>query len=286
VQVISTASASLPSTPAKPLFTQTVGGTDQIQAESYLKGIAGSKLLTDISVQIHVPVGAVPAGILATAANEHADIIVLGSRGHTGIRRWWMLGSVSAKVARFAVIPVLVLREGGPVPKERRPGERPLRVLVRLDGSDAAKAALEPAAYLTAALATPGKGALHLVYVVQPARNSGVTRAEQNLAREYLAATVRHLYERSENSAIADLNLEITSSVIIHDEIDQGITNIAENGGKSEGNEVLEGYDLIAMTTYGSSGPQPWVGSIIERVLHITRLPLLVVRPGEEHREG
>src|ERR1700733_11320264 len=93
VQVISTAFASLPSTPAKPLLTQTVGGTDQTQVESYLRALVESELLSGIPVQTHVAIGAIPASILAIAANERADIIVMCGHGHTGIRGWWMWGS-------------------------------------------------------------------------------------------------------------------------------------------------------------------------------------------------
>src|SRR5256885_10911425 len=71
-------------------------------------------------------------------------------------------------------LPLLVLREGGSVPEERHPGEQPLRVLVPLDGSDYARAALVPAAYLAAALAVPGQGALHLTHIVQPAHEARV----------------------------------------------------------------------------------------------------------------
>jgi nucleotide-binding universal stress UspA family protein len=99
------------------------------------------------------------------------------------------------------------------------------------------------------------------------------------MAREYLAEMVRHLREGSENPAIANLNLEFSSSVIIDDEIEQGITGVAENGGMSEGNEIFEGCDVIAMTTYGSGGLQSWIGTVVERVLSTTRLPLLIVRP-------
>ena len=55
---------------------------------------------------------------------------------------------------------------------------------------------------------------------------------------------------------------------------------VAENGGDDEGAEVFGGCDAIAMTTQGYSGPQPWVGSVAERVLETSRLPLLFVRPG------
>src|SRR5439155_224419 len=165
--------------------------------------------------------------------------------GYTGVRHWWMVGSVAAKVARFAQVPVLVLREGGSVPEERHAGERPLRVLVPLDGSDYARAALVPAAYLAAALAVPGQGALHLTHIVQPAHEARVptrtaratartaqdTQTALNMAREYLAATVQQIRDRSRVSGIADLNLELTSSVTTDDDIAQGIIRVAENGG-------------------------------------------------------
>lgn len=73
----------------------------------------------------------------------------------------------------------------------------------------------------------------------------------------------------------------LTASVIVDDDIAQGILRVAENGGDGEGTEVFGGCDAIAMTTQGYSGPQPWVGSVTERVLETTHLPLLCVRPGE-----
>ena len=81
-------------------------------------------------------------------------------------------------------------------------------------------------------------------------------------------------------AGIVDLNLELTSSVTTDDDIAQGIIRVAENGGDDEGAEVFGGCDAIAMTTQGYSGPQPWVGSVAERVLETSRLPLLFVRPG------
>lgn len=288
VRVVSTAPASLPSASAKPILVQTVGETDRNLAESYLRGVAESDLLASISVQIQVPVGLVAPSILSVAADKHVDIIVICSHGYTGVRRWWMVGSVAGKVTRFAEVPVLVLREGGPVPESRHPGEPPVRILVPLDGSDEAKAALVPAAYLAATLAAPGQGALHLLHVVQPAHDAKVTtktartaqnaQADLNMAREYLDATIRHIRE---NPAIANLNLVLTSSVTIDDDVAQGIVRVAENGVDDEGDELFGGCDAIALTTHGYGGRQQWVGSVTERVLETSRLPLLTVRPGE-----
>ena len=287
VRVLSTEPARLPSAPGKPNLVQTIGQADRALAESYLAGVAESELLTGIPVQTYVPVGLISPSILTMAAEKHADIIVMCSHGYTGVKRWWMMGSVAAKVARFADIPVLVLREGGSVPEERHPGERPLRVLVPLDGSDYARAALVPAAYLAAALAAPGRGALHLTHIVQPTNEGKAARATQNtqallnMAKEYLEATIHYLREGSLDPGIVNLNLEFTSSVIVDDEIAQGILRVAEDGGNGEGVGVFGGCDAIAMTTQGYSGLQRWVGSVTERVLHTSRLPLFIVRPGD-----
>ena len=293
VRVVSTEPATLPSVPSKPNLIQTVGEADRMLAESYLAGWASSDLLRGLSVQVQVPVGLIPPSIIAVATENHADIIVMCSHGYTGVKHWWMLGSVAAKIARFAQIPVMILREGGPVPEERHPGERPLRVLVPLDGSDYAKAALVPAAYLAAAMAAPGQGALHLTHIVQPAhegrgpartarstaRGAQSTQTALNMAREYLKATIQQIRDGSLDKGITDLDLEFTFTVTVDDDIAQGIIRIAENGGDGEGDEVFGGCDAIAMTTQGYSGPQPWVGSVTERVLEISRLPLMCVRP-------
>ena len=44
--------------------------------------------------------------------------------------------------------------------------------------------------------------------------------------------------------------------------------------------EGFRGCDAIALATHGRSGPARWVmGSVTERVLGTTTLPLLIVRP-------
>lgn len=48
--------------------------------------------------------------ILAVADSENADLIVVGSHGRTGFKRW-VLGSVSDAVVRQSERPVLVVRQ-------------------------------------------------------------------------------------------------------------------------------------------------------------------------------
>ena len=288
VRVLSTATASMPTAPARPLLIQSVTEVDRIQAESYLRGVADSEPLTGLSVQTEVPVGLVSPSLLTTAAVKHADIIVMCSHGYTRVKNW-MMGSVAAKVARYSQVPVLVLRDGGPtlVPQERHSVEDQMRVIVPLDGSDSARAAIGPAAHLAAALAAPGGAVLHLLHVVQSGyemsaanrtmRTARNTQADSNMAKEYLDATIRQLRDGSMDNSLSNLNLILTSSVMTGEDIARGIINAAE----SNGDGAFGGYDVVAMTTQGYGGPQRWIGSVTERVLDTSRLPLLIVRPGE-----
>ena len=92
----------------------------------------------------------------------------------------WMLGSVAQKIARYSTMPVLVLHEKGPMPTGPHLDARPLRALVPLDGSTLAKAVIEPAAQLVAALASPGEGSLHLMRVVKPPTSQELQPGERS----------------------------------------------------------------------------------------------------------
>jgi nucleotide-binding universal stress UspA family protein len=54
--------------------------------------------------------GDVESVILRTAENEHADMIVMGTHGRTGVRRW-LMGSVAEHVVRRAPCPVMTVKE-------------------------------------------------------------------------------------------------------------------------------------------------------------------------------
>jgi nucleotide-binding universal stress UspA family protein len=56
-----------------------------------------------------VRAGAAWEEIVRVAAEEHADMIVMGTQGRTGLERF-MLGSVAERVIRRAPCPVLTLR--------------------------------------------------------------------------------------------------------------------------------------------------------------------------------
>jgi nucleotide-binding universal stress UspA family protein len=279
--------ASQPTESSVPM--QGVLDSDLAGAVDYLARITASSVLAGVATTTEVFRG-MPAGIiLSVARSQQMDIIVMCSHGYTGMTRW-ALGSVAEKVASHAPVPVLVLRKGGPVPASPHPDAlRPLRVLVALDGSTRAEGGIEPAAYLITALAAPFQGALHLMQVVKPAtadigeRNvdeDGESQANLDKVRWYLRSLVGHLGERRKVSAVADLKLPLSWSVAVDPDIASALIRVAENGEDAPEAGVSGGCDIITMTTHGYGGVQRWaMGSITERVLRATRLPLLIVRP-------
>ena len=154
---------------------------DVARAQEYLAQVASSDDLKGIDVRTEVLTGTPAQAILLFAQLQPVDLLVMCSHGTTGIKRW-LLGGVAEKVAHHATFPVLLLHEGGPALVGTPPhAEGPLRVLVPLDGSVLAKAALVPAAQLVAALAAPGPAELHLTRVVALSGLSSSARASVKL---------------------------------------------------------------------------------------------------------
>lgn len=60
-------------------------------------------------VHPHVAVGEVAETIVSFAAKTNCDQILVGTRGHTGLGGT-LLGSVAAKVAHLATVPLLLIR--------------------------------------------------------------------------------------------------------------------------------------------------------------------------------
>ena len=79
--------------------------------EQFAKAFSWAKqeaLRSGVDLQVRVEVGH-PAEVLVDVAdNEKFDLIIMGRRGITNVKRW-MLGSISERVLRYAHCPVMVL---------------------------------------------------------------------------------------------------------------------------------------------------------------------------------
>jgi nucleotide-binding universal stress UspA family protein len=202
-----------------------------------------------------------------------ADLIVMTSHGRTSFSRAW-LGSVADAVVREGGVPVLVLR---PVDNAKQISEgAPLfrRLLVPLDGSQTSAAILGPAA----ALARSANGVLVLARIVVPVplciyepglpvRPSAVidpdgTREVADTATQDLVLFAQEV-ER-------DNGIRVETRIVIADSIAAELLTLALNNN----------CDLIAMTTHGRGASRLVVGSVTDKVLGGSHLPLLLYHPG------
>jgi nucleotide-binding universal stress UspA family protein len=285
VRVVSIATALWPCIDTEFPGLQAAIDADLAEASQYLQTIATSSRLDGIPTEVVVRSAPVASTLLSTAASSSADVIVMCSHGYTGMTRW-IMGSIAERVVHHAQIPVLVLREDGPqLFDPQTETKRPMRVLVPLDGSQQAKVALKPALSLLSLLATPHQEELHLMMVVPPEITGQAERGSRSaLYKEALLQANASLQTAGDECAQACAHLPtgvakptIIKSLITEKDVARGILSIAENHQDVSGTSPS---DLIAMATHGYSGPQHWaMGSIAQRVLNATKLPVLMVRP-------
>jgi nucleotide-binding universal stress UspA family protein len=74
-----------------------------------IKDFAKSQGITILKTEILMDVNSVIGSIIDYASNENVDLVVMGTRGRTGLKRF-LLGSVANGVAQHAHCPVLLVR--------------------------------------------------------------------------------------------------------------------------------------------------------------------------------
>lgn len=275
-----------------PFYAQEIQDAELARAKAYLTEIAQSEQLAGMKVERGVSTGGAASAILdylSRSENKQVDLVIMCSHGRTGVGRW-ALGSVAQKVARHSPVPVLILRPAMPGYEDGLiEVTHPLRALIPLDGSALAEEAISPAARLVAALATPHKGTLHLARVIRLPAVTSESHAWQSALKErerilqeattYISA----LAERVSQGVATSPGLNVTWSITAKTDVADTIIRMAELGDDTDAYEE-QGCDLISMATHGRGGLERWmIGSVTERVLAGTRLPLLVVRP-QMHR--
>lgn len=84
---------------------------DYVAAEDAvaLRTVADTFRAAGLAVTERIAVGPIVATIVQHAKSAHADLVVTGSHGRTGLRRA-VLGSLAEKLVRQSSVPVLVVR--------------------------------------------------------------------------------------------------------------------------------------------------------------------------------
>ena len=210
-----------------------------------------------------------PAPALARYVGEmDPEIVVMTTHGAGGIRRAW-LGSVADQLVRSLEIPMLIIRprEADQVPA----GVAALQeILVALDGSRRAEAALPPAATLALLL----RAKLALVRVVQPVVpftdpvrpfplgfDEELTRLSRAEAQDYLDDVAEWL-----NAA----GVPASAAAVVGSSAFGAIQDAAR----------APGTGIIALATRGRGGlPRMVLGSVADKLVRGGELPVLVTRP-------
>ena len=244
-------------TPEESIYVRTI-------AEELAKG---ANLTVDGCVETGNPVDV----ICRRAREIDADLIVMTSHGRTGFSRMW-LGSVADGVVREASVPVLMLRPMDE--KHHRLTEAPLfhRILVPLDGSAASSAILAAAGNMARA----SGGTLVLARVITPipllAFTEGMsmypTAIVDEDATEQVADTAREELDDLARSLERD-GLKVETDVVIGERIANAILEMAK----------AKSADLIALTTNGRGASRFVVGSVADKILRASHLPLLLLHP-------
>lgn len=78
-------------------------------AQTYLEGIAAGLREQGLSAQTQTVEGKPYLEIVRHAEDEAIDLIVMSTRGQSGLTRW-LLGSVTDRVVRGATVPLLLIR--------------------------------------------------------------------------------------------------------------------------------------------------------------------------------
>jgi len=201
--------------------------------------------------------------LLATAADERADLLVLGSRG-TGDDPARALGSTSLHVLQEARLPVLVVPAAGPAAPGAERGGRLRRILVGVDRSTPALAALALAGDVAGAVG----GALTVLEVIEHVPPFPLDR--DATATNVPAAGAR-AWARLE-AAAADLRRRGLAVQVVVRSGDPAGTLL----------EVADDIDadLVVLGSRGRGGPEDlMLGSVARTVADRVRRPTLVV-PG------
>lgn len=235
---------------------------DQIVAADELAGIAKQIRESGLTVSTFVRPGPA-ADIILEAANAHrAGLIVMSTHGRGGLGRW-LYGSVADQVLRHTTVPVLLV----PAAREAAwPEDRPVRVLLALDGSPLALKALGPTTEIAGALGAEAT----LLRVVDEAPLRTRVHAPR-VAEADLRAEVADAQAYLE-AAAEGLGTE-TRVVTIHVAIGDPASGIAATARRLN-------VDLIAIATHGRGGLARLVmGSVATETLRQATVPVLLVRP-------
>jgi nucleotide-binding universal stress UspA family protein len=214
-----------------------------------------------LSVQSRIATGIPSTEVIAVAGAEDADLVVVGTRGKTGLEHV-LLGSTAERIIRRAPCAVLTV----PAAKQRAeesPQVSVTRILVPVDFSDCSLDALE----FGALIARRANVSMKLLHVLEPVSYGLDFTLPHRAQRESSKTAIRN--------RLSDLVSTLTSL---------GLASEFLMSGGLPADSILDAarsqsVDVIVMGTHGRRGlSHALFGSVAESVLRRSSCPVLTVR--------
>lgn len=222
-------------------------------------------------VEVRLVFGSAPEAISTLAGELDARLVVVGTHGRSAVPRFF-LGSAAERIVLHAERPVLVARPANPGVPEGAPAAfadagRPLRVVVGVDRTTAARTAIDWIAGLRAV--TPVDVTfVHFYWPPEQFARLGLAGARDMLEpdeatvailRRELAAFIGELPGRGE------VSIEVLPG---WGELGSHLTTLASE----------RHADLLALGTHQRRGlKRLWLGATMQPALHAARLPVLCI---------
>jgi nucleotide-binding universal stress UspA family protein len=248
--------------PAKPLTIPSSYEESVLRdTREQIDALAARLRETGIEVDTQLVSASGTEAVLYVAKETDADLIVTGTRGHTGFKHL-LLGSTAEEIVRTARRPVLSIHPGDDPPDGGK-----LHIVLPTDFSGYATLALQEAVALFTG--DPANCSLLLVHVLHTpallAPMVGDIAMRQVFIDQAREKTVEGLDELAQQ--FRDGGYEVETAVLEGDPAD-AIAEIARE----------RGADLIAMGTRGLTGLKRIVqGSVADRTVRHAECPVLTV---------
>ncbi|AEM56978.1 universal stress protein [Haloarcula hispanica N601] len=225
-------------------------------AEAFIESQADHVDTEGLSVTTAVREGVVHDAVLDYGDENEIDLIVMGTHGRTGVRRF-LLGSVTEKVVRLADVPVLSVKA------DAEPGTVSFDdILLPTDGSSGAEAAIEP----TGALASATDATVHLVSVVDT-RSLGIDVGSSVIVDELESVATDAVGDASDR--LSGMGVETVETAITHGVPYRAILDAIEEADA----------DLVVIGTHGRTGIDRYLlGSVAEKLVRTSPVPVMTVR--------
>ena len=234
---------------------------------SALRDLAAKYVQSGQEVTAHVKIGRAFDAICAVARVIEADLLVIATHGHTGLKHL-MLGSTAERVVQHSPCPVLVVREKEHDIVEtsaRGTRVRLRKILVPMDFSACARHGL----HYSVALAKVHGARLVLLHSIQV---PPVIPTERYGAYDRLPSAA--VLERTAREQMHKVVSEMDFAGVPY----ETIIDVGRPAHQICGYAAEFGVDMIVTSTHGLTGfSHVLIGSTAEHVVRYARCPVLVI---------